>query len=145
MNDQDRDLILALAAGQLAGAEAESAATRIASDPELSRELAPLGEPLCVVDVAAPKRPPFDLAECEHIDVLTLEHGKELLERSRRMGQEVPPADARVLSIPLCDSYAVLDVHRSDAQQHPQSVNDEHPTPDMMAGNESPGRANEGH
>ena len=40
MNDQDRDLILAYAAGQLSGADAEAASARIASDPELAAEFA---------------------------------------------------------------------------------------------------------
>lgn len=40
MNDQDRDLILAFVAGQLSGADAGAASTRIASDPELAAELA---------------------------------------------------------------------------------------------------------
>ena len=40
MNNQDRDLILAYAAGQLSGADAEAASARIASDPELAAELA---------------------------------------------------------------------------------------------------------
>jgi len=39
MNDQDRDLILAFASGQLSEADAEAAAARIASDPELATEL----------------------------------------------------------------------------------------------------------
>ena len=40
MNDQDRDLILAYAAGQLSAADAEAASARIASDPELAAEFA---------------------------------------------------------------------------------------------------------
>lgn len=39
MNHQDRDLILAFASGQLSEADAEAAAARIASDPELTEEL----------------------------------------------------------------------------------------------------------
>lgn len=40
MNDQDRDLILAYASGQLSGADADAASARIASEPELAAELA---------------------------------------------------------------------------------------------------------
>lgn len=40
MNDQDRDLILDLAAGQLSEAEAAEASARIASDPELAQAYA---------------------------------------------------------------------------------------------------------
>lgn len=39
MNDQDRDLILALAAGTLSDADATSAHARISAEPELAREL----------------------------------------------------------------------------------------------------------
>ena len=39
MNDQDRDLILALAAGTLSAADAEVARARIAADPSLAHEL----------------------------------------------------------------------------------------------------------
>jgi len=46
MNDQDRDLILALAAGQLSKADAEAASARIASDPELVAEL--MGQELAI-------------------------------------------------------------------------------------------------
>lgn len=40
MNDQDRDLILAVAAGELGEAEAAAAMARISADPELAEELA---------------------------------------------------------------------------------------------------------
>lgn len=40
MNDQDRDLILAFASGQLSAADAEAASVHIASDPDLAAELA---------------------------------------------------------------------------------------------------------
>lgn len=40
MNDQDRDLILAVAAGDLGEAEAAAAMARISADPELAEELA---------------------------------------------------------------------------------------------------------
>ena len=40
MNDQDRDLILALAAGQLSEADAAAASARIATNPELAQALA---------------------------------------------------------------------------------------------------------
>ena len=40
MNDQDRDLILALAAGQLSEADAAAASARIAADPELAQAFA---------------------------------------------------------------------------------------------------------
>ncbi|MDJ0791095.1 MAG: hypothetical protein QNJ71_04275 [Acidimicrobiia bacterium] len=85
MNDQDRDLIMALAAGQLEEADAAEAMTRIEANPELAAEYAAQVAALDALSAV----PPVSLTASERSQLRT-----ELMSQLRLETEAVPVAAA---------------------------------------------------